>query len=276
MTTPPPGPTPDFEAIKQRQQATWATGDFSVVAARIVLTAEQLCESADLQAGWRTLDVATGSGNAALAAARRGCVATGADYVPALLERGRLRAEAEHLRVEFVVGDTESLPFPDASFDAVTSIYGSMFAPNHGRAAAEIARVCRPGGRIALASWTPAGYVGEMFRLFAKYVPPAPGLSPPTLWGTEEHLRKIFGGAIGAIRSATRQAVFRFRSPEEKIELFRAYFGPTVRAFAALPPDKQRELEREWAGLIRRFDRNTGGGPVAIVGEYLESVIERA
>src|SRR5204862_891700 len=160
-------------------------------------------------------------------AARRGCIAVGADYVPALLERGRVRAEAEHLKVEFVLGDTESLPFPDASFDAVTSIYGSMFAPNHARAAAEIARVCRPGGRIALASWTPDGYVGEMFRLFAKYAPPPAGLAAPTLWGTEAHLRTIFGGATRSIRSGVRQAVMRCRSGEELREGFRADSGPT-------------------------------------------------
>src|SRR5262245_42339131 len=153
--------TPGLEAVKQKQQATWATGDFSVVAALVYFAAECLCEAADLQAGWRTLDVATGSGNAAIASARRGCIAVGADYVPALLARGRIRAEAEHLKVEFVEGDTEKLPFPDKSFDAVTSIYGSMFAPNHVKAASEIARVCKPGGRIALASWTPEGYVGQ-------------------------------------------------------------------------------------------------------------------
>src|SRR5262249_10652060 len=156
-------PAPDFTAIKSRQQKTWASGDFSVVASRIVFQAEHLCETADLQAGWRVLDVATGSGNAAIAAARRGCEAVGVDYVPALLERGRLRAEADHLDVEFVQGDAEDLRFPDASFDAVLSIYGVMFAPNHERAASEIVRVSRPGGRIALASWTPDGFIGETF-----------------------------------------------------------------------------------------------------------------
>lgn len=267
---------PDLEAIKQRQQATWATGDFSVVAARIVFAAEQLCESADLQAGWRVLDVATGSGNAALAAARRGCITVGADYVPALLERGRERAAAERLNVEFVVGDTENLPFPDASFDAVTSIYGSMFAPNHARAAAEIARVCRPGGKIALASWTPEGYAGEMFKLFSKYAPPPAGITPPVLWGTEPHLRAIFGSALGSIKSTVRQAIFRFQSIDEMMDIFRRYFGPTIKTFSALPADRQTALSSEWAELARRFDRNKGKGSIAVVGEYLESVIERA
>lgn len=272
--------TPDLAAIKQKQQATWATGDFSVVAARIVFSAEQLCESADLRAGWKVLDVATGSGNAAIAAARHGCIVTGADYVPALLQHGRERAAAEQQRVEFVEADTENLPFEDGTFDAVTSIFGSMFAPSHERAASEMARVCRRGGRIALASWTPEGYVGEMFRLFSRFAPPPSGLRSPSLWGTEAHVRSIFGGAIGSIRSTVRQAVFRFRSPEEKIELFRTYFGPTIRSFAAINPAQQQELAREWASLIRRFDRNArhgqNAGPIAVVGEYLESVIERA
>src|SRR5580765_752253 len=179
--------SPDFTAIKQRQQATWASGDFAVVAARIVYQAEQLCETADLQAGWRVLDVATGSGNAALAAARRGCEAVGIDYVPALLERGRIRAEAEHLFVDFLEGDAEQLPFPDAAFDAVVSIYGVMFAPDHRRAASELMRVCRSGGRIALASWTPDGFIGETFRIFSRYLPPAPGLQPPVRWGDLGH-----------------------------------------------------------------------------------------
>src|SRR5262245_64057298 len=182
-----------FSAVKQRQQATWSSGDFSVVAARIVYQAELLCETADLQAGWRVLDVATGSGNAALAAARRGCQAVGIDYVPALLGRGRIRAEAEHLPAEFVEGDAEQLPFPTAAFDAVVSIYGVMFAPDHRRAASELARVCRPGGRIALASWTPDGFIGETFRIFSGYMPPAPGLEPPVRWGNEAYLRSLFG-----------------------------------------------------------------------------------
>lgn len=178
---------PDYHAVKQRQQSTWASGDFSVVAARILYQAEQLCETADLQAGWRVLDVATGSGNAALAAARRGCDSIGVDYVPALLERGRVRAEAERLAVEFLEGDAEQLPFPDATFDAVLSIYGVMFAPHHGRAASELARVCRPGGRIALACWTPEGFIGETFRLFSRYLPQTPGLQPPVRWGEEAY-----------------------------------------------------------------------------------------
>jgi SAM-dependent methyltransferase len=264
---------PDYAAVKQRQQATWASGDFSVVAARILYQAEQLCETAELQAGWRVLDVATGSGNAALAAARRGCDAFGVDYVSALLERGRIRAEAEHLAVEFVEGDAEKLPFPNASFDAVLSIYGVMFAPNHRIAAAELARVCRPGGRIALACWTPDGFIGETFRLFSRYLPPAPGLQPPVRWGDEAYQRELFGDAVVSVTSHPRTAIFRYRSAEENVEFFRTYYGPTLRAFDALPADRQAALNDDLIALGRRFDRNTSKGPVAIAADYLETVI---
>ena len=189
-----PSLAPDFAAVKSRQRSVWASGDFSVVASRIVFQAEHLCETADLQAGWRVLDVATGSGNAAIAAARRGCEVVGIDFVPALLERGRIRAAAEHLDVEFLEGDAEDLPFPDASFDAVISVYGVMFAPDHHRAAAELARVCRPGGRIALASWTPDGFIGETFRIFSRYLPPGPGLQPPVRWGDRGLPRRALRG----------------------------------------------------------------------------------
>ncbi len=268
-------PGPDYSAVKQKQQATWSSGDFSVVAARIVYQAEHLCETADLQAGWRVLDVATGSGNAALAAARRGCDTVGLDYVPALLERGRLRAAAEHLSVEFVEGDAEELPFPDASFDAVISIYGVMFAPNHKRSAAEMLRVCRPSGRIAIASWTPDGFIGETFRLFSRYLPPAPGLQPPIRWGDEDYLRTLFGVGASSIVSYPRTAIFRFRSAEENVEFFRTYYGPTLRAFEALPEDQRDALQGDLVGLARRYDRNGGDGPIAIAAEYLETVITR-
>jgi SAM-dependent methyltransferase len=271
-----PTSLPDLAAVKQRQQATWASGDFSVVAARIVYQAEHLCETAELQAGWRVLDVATGSGNAALAAARRGCDAVGVDYVPALLERGRIRAAAEHLSAEFVEGDAEDLPFPSGSFDAVTSIYGVMFAPNHQRAAAELTRVCRPGGRIALASWTPDGFIGETFRLFATYLPATPGLQPPIRWGDEAYQRGLFGDKAASIQGYRRSAIFRFRSAEENVNYFRTYYGPTLRAFEALTPDKRAALHHALVALARRYDRNDGDGPIAIKADYLETVIVRA
>ena len=268
--------TPDYAAIKQRQHATWSSGDFSVVAASIVYQAEQLCETADVQAGWRVLDVATGSGNAALAAARRGCEAVGVDYVPALLERGRIRAAAEHLSVEFREGDAEDLPFPDASFDAVLSIYGVMFAPHHERAAAELARVCRRGGRVALASWTPDGFIGETFRLFSRYLQPTPGLQPPVRWGDEAYIRALFGGTAASVTSYPRTAIFRFRSAEENVDFFKTYYGPTLRAFESLPVEKRASLYAEMVALARRYDRNRGIGPIAIAADYLETVIVRA
>jgi SAM-dependent methyltransferase len=260
-TLPVPGALPDFAAIKRRQQATWASGDFSVVAARVVFQAEHLCETADLQAGWRVLDVATGSGNAALAAARRGCDVVGIDYVPALLERGRIRADAEHLSAEFVEGDAEDLPFPTASFDAVTSIYGVMFAPNHERAAAELARVCRSGGRIALACWTPDGFIGETFRLFSRYLPPTPGMQPPVRWGDEAWQRALFGDSAATLTSYRRTAIFRFRSAEENVSFFRTHYGPTLRAFEALAPQQRDALHSDMVALARRFDRNAGAAP---------------
>jgi SAM-dependent methyltransferase len=269
-------PGPDFAAIKRRQQATWASGDFSVVAARVVFQAELLCETADLQAGWRVLDVATGSGNAALAAARRGCEAVGIDYVPTLLERARIRAEAEHLAVEFCEGDAEHIPYPAASFDAVTSIYGVMFAPDHRRAAAELACVCRPGGRIALACWTPEGFIGETFRVFSGYLPPAPGLEPPVRWGNETYQRELFGASGASIMSYPRTAIFRFRSAQENVDFFRTYYGPTLRAFDALPVARQESLNADLVALAERFDRNRGTGPIAITADYLETVITRA
>lgn len=268
---------PDLAAVKQRQQQTWASGDFAVVAARIVLQSEWLCETVDLQANWRVLDVATGSGNAALAAARRGCRVVGADYVPALLEAGRIRAQAERLEVEFVDGDAEDLPFPEASFDAVLSVYGAMFAPDHRQTAAELARVCRPGGVIGLASWTPDGFIGEMFRLFGKYVPAATGLEPPILWGDETHLRAIFGDAARLMTSQVRTAVMRFASAEENVAFFRRYYGPTLKTFESLPVSARQSLEREIIELIRKYDRNRAAdGPIAIAADYLETVIVRA
>ena len=262
---------PDLAAIKQRQQQTWASGDFSVVAAMIVVVAERLCDAADLHAGWRVLDVATGTGNAAIAAARLGCTAVGIDYVPALLERGRLRAAAERLPVELLDGDAEALPFAADSFDAVTSVFGSMFAPNHPRAAAELVRVCRPGGTVALASWTPEGFIGELLRAVGQHVPPPAGLQAPTLWVRESHLRDLFGDRIDSLVVQERTFTFRFRSPEEFVDVFRRTYGPTVKAFAALEGDARDALEHDLVELARRHDR-LGGGATAIPAAYTEAI----
>jgi ubiquinone/menaquinone biosynthesis C-methylase UbiE len=262
---------PDLEAIKQRQQQTWSSGDFAVVAARIVLVAEQLCDTADLHAGWHVLDVATGSGNAAIAAARLGCTAVGVDYVPALLERGRERVAAERLPVELVDGDAEALPFVDDSFDAVTSVFGAMFAPNHARAAAELLRVCRPGGTIALASWAPEGFIGELFRTVSAHVPPPAGLQSPMLWGTEAHLRELFGDRIESLEIVERTYTFRFRSAEEFVAFFRTWYGPTLKAFAALEGIAREDLELDLVALARKYDRLEGDA-IAIPSTYTEAV----
>ncbi len=265
---------PDLDAVKRRQQETWASGDFAVVAARIVLVAEQLCDTADLHAGWRVLDVATGSGNAAIAAARLGCTAVGVDYVPALLERGRRRAAAEGLSVKLLEGDAEALAFPDGLFDAVTSVFGSMFAPDHSQAAAELLRVCRPGGTIALASWTPEGFIGELFRTVGAHVPPPAGVRSPLLWGTEGHLRELLGEGIASLEVMERTFTFRFPSAEHFVTFFRLWYGPTVKAFAALDDGARDALEADLVDLARRFDR-LGTDAIAIPATYSEAVARR-
>lgn len=263
--------TIDFAAIKQRQQQTWASGDFAVVAGRIVLVAEHLCDTADLHAGWHVLDVATGSGNAAIAAARLGCTAVGVDYVPALLERGRERVAAERLPVELVEGDAEELPFADDSFDAVLSVFGAMFAPNDERSASELLRVCRPGGTIALASWAPDGFIGELFRVVSTHVPPPAGLRSPMLWGTESHLRDLFGEGISSLTVHERTFTFRFLSAEEFVAFFRTWYGPTLKAFAALSGDARDALERDLVSLAHRYDR-LDGNAIAIPATYTEAI----
>jgi ubiquinone/menaquinone biosynthesis C-methylase UbiE len=262
---------PDLAAIKQRQQQTWSSGDFAVVGSRIVLVAERLVDTADLHAGWHVLDVATGSGNAAIAAARLGCTAVGVDYVPALLERGRERVAAERLPVELIDGDAEALPFEDDSFDAVISVFGTMFAPDHERTASELLRVSRPGGTIALASWTPDGFIGDLFRTTSKHVPPPPGLQSPMLWSTEPHLREIFGDGISSLEVRERTYTFRFRSAEEFVAFFRTWYGPTLKAFAALEGSAREALESDLVALARSRGR-VGSDSIAIPATYTEAV----
>ena len=270
-----PTAAPDLAAIKQRQQQTWATGDYAVVGSTLVIMAEQLCEAVDLRAGQRVLDVATGNGNAALAAARRFCEVTGVDYVPALLEQGRQRAAAEGVAVTFVEGDAEDIPFPDASFDVVLSTLGVMFTADQERAAAELLRVCRPGGKIGLANWTPDGFIGQMFRVTARYVPPPPGLKPPSLWGTEERLRELFGDGVASLRAERRSFVFRYRSFDHWLEVFRGYYGPVTKAFQALDADRQEAYAADLRTLVAQYNRS-GDGTMAVPSEYLEVVAVRA
>ena len=263
----------DLDSIKARQQAMWASGDFAVIGTTLQIVGEQLCEGVDLRAGERVLDVAAGNGNATLAAARRFAEVTSTDYVPALLERGRRRADAEGAEIRFEVADAEALPYPDANFDVVLSTFGVMFAPNHQQAASELKRVCRPGGRIGLASWTPQGFLGQLFRVVATHVPPIPGVSSPLLWGTDAHVQELFAGTA-RIEHTVRHFAFRYRSPEHWIDVFRAYYGPVYKAFAALDADRQAALEHDLIALLRHVDQGGSRGLV-VSAEYLETVITR-
>jgi ubiquinone/menaquinone biosynthesis C-methylase UbiE len=251
----------------------WASGDFAVIGTTLQLVGELLCEGVDLRSTERVLDVAAGNGNATLAAARRFATVTSTDYVPALLERGRRRAEAEGLEVTFEVADAEALTYPDASFDVVLSSFGVMFAPDHERAAGEMFRVCRPGGRIGLACWTPQGFLGQLFKAIAAYVPPMPGVRSPLLWGTDAHIQELFAGAA-KIAHTPRVFAFRYRSAEHWVEMFRSYYGPVHKAFAALVPERQAALERDLLALLQRADRGGSAGLV-VPAEYLETVITR-
>jgi ubiquinone/menaquinone biosynthesis C-methylase UbiE len=264
---------PDYATIKSRQQATWASGDFSVIGTTLSIVGESLCEAADVCAGERVLDVAAGNGNASLAAARRFADVTSTDYVAHLLEQGKARAEGERLALSFEVADVENLPYDDASFDVVLSTFGAMFAPDQTRTASELLRVARRGGRIGLASWAPEGFLGDLFRLMASFVPPPPGLASPMLWGTETRLAELFGSAASEIRSERRYFNFRYRSAEHWIEVFRTYYGPTHKAFGALPPIRQSSLHVALIELLSRHNRERGNGTLVVPGEYLETVI---
>jgi len=269
-----PAATPDFEAIKKKQQSTWASGDFAVVGTTLQIVGELLAEAADIRSGERVLDVAAGNGNATLAAARRFATVTSTDYVPALLEKSEARARAEGLPVTYKVADAEQLPFPDASFDVALSTFGVMFTPRHDRSSAELMRVVRPGGRIGLANWTPDGFVGQLFKVVFGFVPPPPGVKPSTLWGTEAHLKELFGREASDIRSQRRMFNFRYHSPEHFVQIFRDFYGPTHKAFGALDASGQKGLADAIIALVERT--NVGGnGSLLVPGEYLEVVVTR-
>jgi SAM-dependent methyltransferase len=266
--------TIDYEAIKGRQRDTWASGDYAVIGSTLQLVGENLCEAVDVAAGERVLDVAAGNGNASLAAARRGCEVTASDYVDALLDGARARAASEGLTLDVRQADAEALPFPDGSFDVVLSTFGVMFTPNPERSAAELLRVCRPGGRIGLANWTPTGFIGQMFKIVGRYVPPPAGVSSPLAWGTEERLAELFGDEIQKLEAPGRHFVFRYRSAQHWLDPFRAYYGPTLKAFAALDGEAGAELERELLALAEHA--NTSTTALRIPSEYLEAVATRS
>ena len=260
--------------MKTRQQGAWSSGDYAVVGTTLQIVGEDLCEALDIRAGQKVLDVAAGNGNVSLAAARRWCDVVATDYVPALLERARERAAAERLKIEFREADAEALPFQDASFDAVVSTFGVMFTPDQDKAAAELIRVCRPGGKIGLANWTPEGFIGQVFKTLGKHLPPPAGVKSPALWGTPARIREMFEPQAAAIEMRPRNFVFRYRSPEHWLEVFKTYYGPMLKAFAALEPAAQTALASDLKALIDRLNRS-GDGSMVVPSEYLEIVITR-
>jgi SAM-dependent methyltransferase len=264
-------PALDLTAVKSRQQQAWAAGDYAIVGTTLQIVGESLCEAVDLRAGQRVLDVAGGNGNASLAAARRWCDVVSTDYVSSLLDRARARAGADLLPIEFRQADAENLPFEDASFDVVLSTFGVMFTADQEKAAQGLVRVCRPGGKIGLANWTPGSMIGELFKLIGRYLPPPAGLKSPALWGTEERLRELFNGRLSAIVASRKHFVFRYRSARHWLDTFRTYYGPMLKAFAALPAERQAELERDLLALAQRY--NQGGADTLVApSEYLEVV----
>jgi ubiquinone/menaquinone biosynthesis C-methylase UbiE len=264
----------DLNALKARQHGAWSSGDYAIVGSTLQIVGEELCEALDLHAGASVLDVAAGNGNATLAAARRWCRVVSTDYVRSLLERGKLRAAADGLSVEFKEADAEALPFKDATFDAVLSTFGVMFTPNQDRAASELIRVCMSGGKIGLANWTPDGFIGQLFKTLGKYLPPPAGSKSPALWGTQARIDEMFGSSAHEITAERRHFVFRYRSPEHFLEIFRTYYGPVLKAFAALDTGKQDSLKRDILALIATLNRS-GDATMIVPSEYLEVVVTR-
>jgi ubiquinone/menaquinone biosynthesis C-methylase UbiE len=265
--------TADFSAIKGRQQVAWSSGDYAVVGTTLQIVGESLCEAVDLRSTHQVLDVAAGNGNATLAAARRFADVTSTDYVGSLLDRGRERARAEHLDVDFQIADAEALPFNDSSFDIVLSTFGVMFTPDQMKAAQEMLRVCRPGGRIGMANWTPDGFIGRLFKLIGKYVPPAPGMKSPALWGSHTHLEALFG-ITSKIAAEKKHFNFRYKSPEHMLEIFRTFYGPVLKTFQAIEPAERKSLEGDILALMDEFNV-TSDGTLVIPSEYLEAVITK-
>lgn len=263
----------DLATIKSRQQIAWGSGDYAIVGTTLQIVGETLCEAIDLRSNQRVLDVAAGNGNATLAAARRFADVVSTDYVGALLLRGRERAAADHLPVTFQEADAEALPFPDNSFDVVLSTFGVMFTPNQQLAANELIRVCKPGGKIGLANWTPESFIGRLFKTIGKYVPPAPGVKSPALWGDKAHLNTMFG-TKATVSAVSRNFAFRYKSPEHWVQIFRGYYGPVVKAFAAINPDARRTLAADLYALLDEFNV-AKDGTLVVPSEYLEVIIAK-
>ena len=267
-------PQVDLQALKARQQGAWSSGDYAIVGTTLQIVGEELCEALDVRSGQKVLDVAAGNGNATLAAARRWCEVVSTDYVPSLLQRGQMRATAEGLSVVFKEADAEALPFADATFDAVISTFGVMFTPNQDKAASELLRVCRSGGKIGMANWTPDGFIGQLFKTLGKYLPPPAGAKSPALWGTKARLTEMFGTSATSIKAESRNFTFRYRSPEHFLDIFKTYYGPTLKAFAALDEANQRGLANDLLALIGRMNR-AEDGTMVLASEYLEIVITK-
>jgi ubiquinone/menaquinone biosynthesis C-methylase UbiE len=266
--------TLDLAAVKQRQNATWSSGDYAVIGTTLQIVGETLAEACDIKCDERVLDIAAGNGNATLAAARRGAQVTSTDYVTALLERGAERAHAERLNVTFKTADAEALPFEDQSFDVILSTFGAMFSPDHNRVATEMARVCRPGGRIGFANWTPEGFIGQVFKTLGRRLPPPQGLQSPALWGVESHIHQLFDSRASAIVTQRRHFNFRYRSAAHFIEIFRTWYGPIHQAFKALSPTDAAGFESDLTELLNRLNV-AGPGSLVVPSEYLEVVITR-
>jgi SAM-dependent methyltransferase len=274
MSTLTSSPAPDLNAIKAKTLTTWSAGDFGQIGVRLQIVGETLCEAVDLLATETVIDVAAGNGNASLAAARRFADVTSTDFVPALLDQGRIRADADRLPIRFQIADAEQLPYPDASFDVALSTFGVMFVPDQDRAASELLRVVKPGGRIGLANWTPEGFIGQLFKVVGSFVPPPAGVRSPLAWGTEPRLVELFGPQATDIRTTRKFCPFRYRSAEHWIEIFRTYYGPTNRAFASLDPDRQRDLHAALLDLLNSWNESRRNALV-IQGEYLEVVVTK-
>jgi SAM-dependent methyltransferase len=275
MTTTVVTPTPDYPAIKAKQNAAWASGDYSRIGVTLQIVGESLAETMDLRTGASVLDVAAGNGNATLAFARRMCVVTSTDYVDTLLARSRARAEAEGLDVTYEIADAEQLPFNDSTFDGVVSTFGVMFAPNQDRAASELLRVCRSNGKIGLANWTPTSFIGEVFKTLGKHVAPPSGVSSPARWGTESWLAQTFRPHARAIAVERKVFVFRYTSPQQFVDVFRAFYGPIHKAFLALDANGQAALAADLIDTVARFN-TASDGSMRVPSEYTEVLIVKA